>query len=596
MSCAGLVPVMTLATQTGLPQLLADKVRIAEPRIKSGSANPSPKLTTVIAGICAGADCIDDLDVVRSGGMKALFDGVYAPSTIGTLLREFTFGHARQLESVLREHLAELCERVPLLPGAAEQAFIDIDSLLRPVYGHAKQGASYGHTKIAGKQILRKGLSPLITTISTDEGAPVIAGARLRAGKTNSGKGAARMVAQAVAAARAAKVTGQILVRGDSAYGNGVVAAACRRAGAQFSLVLTKNRAVAAAIDSISDDAWAPVKYPGAVRDPDTGAWISDAEVAEVPYTAFASTRHAVTARLIVRRVKDARYPDALFPVWRYHPFFTDTDQATAAADITHRRHAVIETVFADLIDGLQAPVQLPDGTLQQRDRGTPQGSPVSPVLANLFLHYAFDAWMAREFPAVRFERYVDDAVVHCVSERQARQVLAALHDRMVEVGLRLHPDKTRIVYCKDGKRRGDYEHTSFTFLGFTFRPRKARSQDGRLFLSFSPAISRDALTKIGREVRSWRLHRRLGHSFGDLARWINPIVRGWMQYYGAFTRSALYPLLTRINAYLMRWVRKKYRRFKGRRDVHQAWRRVAEAYPRYFAHWAWTTAVPAVW
>ncbi len=306
----------------------------------------------MIAGICAGADCIDDLDVVRSGGMKALFGGVYAPSTIGTLLREFTFGHARQLESVLREHLAELCERVPLLPGAAEQAFIDIDSLLRPVYGYAKQGASYGHTKIAGKQILRKGLSPLITTISTDEGAPVIAGARLRAGKTNSGKGAARMVAQAVAAARAAKVTGQILVRGDSAYGNGVVAAACRRAGAQFSLVLTKNRAVAAAIDSISDDAWTPVKYPGAVRDPDTGAWISDAEVAEVPYTAFASTRHAVTARLIVRRVKDARYPDALFPVWRYHPFFTDTDEATAAADITHRRHAVIETVFADLIDG----------------------------------------------------------------------------------------------------------------------------------------------------------------------------------------------------------------------------------------------------
>ena len=270
-SCAGLVPVMALAAQTGLSDLVAGKVRIAEPRIKSGSANPSPKLATVIAAMCAGADSIDDLDIVRSGGMKTLFDGVYAPSTVGTLLREFTFGHARQLESVLREHLAALCQRTALLPGAHGRAFVDIDSLLRPVYGRAKQGASYGHTKIAGKQILRKGLSPLVTTISTETSAPVIAGARLRAGRTNSGKGAARMIAQAVAAARAAGVTGQILVRGDSAYGNSTVAAACRRAGARFSLVLTKSATVAAAIDSIDETAWSPVKYPGAVRDPDTG-------------------------------------------------------------------------------------------------------------------------------------------------------------------------------------------------------------------------------------------------------------------------------------------------------------------------------------
>ena len=350
-SCAGLVPVMTLATQTGLSQLLAAKIRIAEPRIKSGSANPSPKLTTLVAGMCAGADCIDDLDIVRAGGMKTLFGGVYAPSTIGTLLREFTFGHARQLESVLREHLAGLCQRVDLLPGAERRTFVDIDSLLRPVYGHAKQGASYGHTKIAGRQILRKGLSPLITTISTDQSAPVIAGARLRAGKTNSGKGAARMIAQTMATARAAGVTGQILVRGDSAYGNSTVVAACRRAGAQFSLVLTKSATVATAINSISDDAWTPVKYPGAVRDPDTGGWISDAEVAETSYTAFGSTDQPVTARLIVRRVKDARFPNALFPVWRYHPFFTNTDDPVDAADITHRRHAIIETVFSDLID-----------------------------------------------------------------------------------------------------------------------------------------------------------------------------------------------------------------------------------------------------
>ena len=167
-SCAGLVPVMALAEQTGLPPLLADKIDIASTRIKSGAANPAPKLATLIAGMCAGADCIDDVDLVRAGGMKTLFDRVYAPSTVGTLLREFTFGHARQLESVLRQHLAGLCERVRSAARRRVRAFIDIDSLLRPVYGHAKQGASYGHTKIAGKQVLRKGLSPLVTTISTE--------------------------------------------------------------------------------------------------------------------------------------------------------------------------------------------------------------------------------------------------------------------------------------------------------------------------------------------------------------------------------------------------------------------------------------------
>lgn len=351
-SCAGLVPVMTLATQTGLPGLLTDKVRIASSRVKSGAANPAPKLATLIAAMCAGADCIDDVDIVRSGGMTTLFGGVYAPSTVGTLLREFTFGHTKQLESVLRNHLPQLAERVDLLPGGGTRAFVDIDSLLRPVYGHAKQGASYGHTKIAGKQILRKGLSPLATTISTDACAPVVAGIRLRAGKAGSGKGAASMITQAVATAHAAGVTGQILVRGDSAYGNSAVALAARRAGARFSLVLAKNTTVTAAIAAIPDDAWIPVRYPGAVRDPDTGAWISDAEVAETRYTAFTSTDHPVTARLIVRRVKDARYPDALFPIWRYHPFFTDSDEPVTDADITHRRHAIIETVFSDLIDG----------------------------------------------------------------------------------------------------------------------------------------------------------------------------------------------------------------------------------------------------
>jgi hypothetical protein len=351
-SAAGLVPIMTLAEQTGLTSILTDKVMIASPRIKSGSANPGPKLATLIAGMCAGADSIDDIDLLRSGGGKALFESVYAPSTVGTLLREFTFGHARQLDVVLDEHLAALSARVDLLPGAQARVFVDIDSLLRPVYGHQKQGASYGHTKIAGKKVLRKGLSPLVTTISTDLAAPVIAGMRLRAGKTGSGKGAASMVTRAIGTARTITATGQVLVRGDSAYGNRKVVRAALRAGAVFSLTMTRNAAIQRAIDAISDDAWTPVNYPGAVRDPDTGEWISDAEVAEIPYTAFASTKDKVTARLIVRRVKDARYPDALFPVWRYHPFFTNSTEPTADADITHRRHAIIETVFADLIDG----------------------------------------------------------------------------------------------------------------------------------------------------------------------------------------------------------------------------------------------------
>jgi hypothetical protein len=183
---------------------------------------------------------------------------------------------------------------------------------------------------------------------------------RLRAGKTGSGKGAGRMVAQAIATARAAGATGQILVRGDSAYGNRAVVRACRRGNAEFSLVMTKNPAITRAIAAIPDTAWTPVRYPGAVRDPDTGAWISDAEVAEVPYTAFAATPDRITARLVVRRVKDARYPDALFPVWRHHPFFTNSTRPTVEADIVHRQHAIIETVFADLIDGPLA--HLPSG------------------------------------------------------------------------------------------------------------------------------------------------------------------------------------------------------------------------------------------
>jgi hypothetical protein len=284
--------------------------------------------------------------------MKQLFAGVYAATTLGQFLREFTHGHTWQLASVLRAHLVNLVSLTGLLPGIEARAVIDIDSLLRPVFGHGKQGASFGHTKIAGKQVLRKGLSPLVTTISTEHGAPVIAGIRLRAGKAGSGKGAASMIKEAIRTARAAGATGEVLVRGDSAYGNASVVNACLKAGVRFSVVVTKNPAVAAAIAKIPHDAWAPVNYPGAVVDPDTGELISDAEVAEIEFTAFASTKSPVTARLVVRRVRDRAKLDELFPVWRHHPFLTNSTEATAQADITHRQHAIIETVLSDVIDG----------------------------------------------------------------------------------------------------------------------------------------------------------------------------------------------------------------------------------------------------
>lgn len=236
----------------------------------------------------------------------------------------------------------------------------------------------------------------------------------------------------------------------------------------------------------------------------------------------------------------------------------------------------------------LQAPLALPDGTSQRRNLGTPQGSSVSPVLANLFLHYAFDVWMAREFPSIPFERYVDDAVVHCVSRSQAAHVRQAIADRMEEVGLRLHPDKTRIVYCKDGSRRLNYEHNSFTFLGLTFHARAARRRNGTKFTSFLPAISKEALKRISGEVRQWRLHRRIGHNIAELAKKINPIIRGWIQYYGAFYRSELYPFLRRINAYLMRWIRSKYKRLQPFKKAKAAWQRIISQYPRLFAHWEW--------
>jgi hypothetical protein len=352
-SCAGLVPVMELAEQAGLSELLDIHVRFDSERVRSGAANPTPKLSSIIAGMATGADSIDDLDMIRAGGTGKLFDGVYASATLGILLREFTHGHTRQLAAVLRRHLLALVQRTRVLHGIDQRCLVDIDSLLRPVYGHAKQGASFGHTKISGKSVLRRGLSPLAVTISTPTAAPVLAGVRLRAGSAGSARGAASMLTEAVNTAKAAGANPQnIVVRGDAAFGNGKVITAVVNTGARFSLTMAKTDPVIAAMNTISDEAFIPVQYPGAVIDPDTGQLISDAQVAEVAYTAFAGTEHETTGRLVVRRVLDANTQDPLFPVWRYHPFFTNSTEPVVHADITHRQHAICETVWSDLIDG----------------------------------------------------------------------------------------------------------------------------------------------------------------------------------------------------------------------------------------------------
>ncbi|MEV6028622.1 group II intron reverse transcriptase/maturase [Streptomyces sp. NPDC052036] len=268
---------------------------------------------------------------------------------------------------------------------------------------------------------------------------------------------------------------------------------------------------------------------------------------------------------------------------------FFDTvpwDKVVAAAEA----HTDARWVVLYVKRWLAAGLRLPDGSTTERVEGTPQGSAVSPVLASQFLHYTFDAWMVREYPGCPFERYADDAVVHCRTLAEAERVLAALRSRMAEVGLELHPDKTRIVYCRDDNRRCRFPVSEFTFLGFTFRPRGAKDKRGDMFTAFLPAISNQALKRLSKTVRSWRLHRRTAQESSDLARMLNPVVRGWMNYYGRFYGSALYPLLDRINTYLLRWIQKKYRV-----GMKQALKRLARGHtvrPKYFAHWTW--AAPA--
>ena len=213
----------------------------------------------------------------------------------------------------------------------------------------------------------------------------------------------------------------------------------------------------------------------------------------------------------------------------------------------------------------LKAPLQLEDGTLRQRDRGSPQGSAISPVLANIFLHYALDMWLGREFPDVPFERYADDAILHCKSSSKRRSCSTRSSSGWRQVGLELNLDKTRIVYCKDSNRTGSHEHERFTFLGYTFRPRLARSKAARSSSASSRRSRDDAAKAIRRRVKRWRLHLWSGQTLADLAHEINPIVRGWINYYGRFYRTELILTLKRINDYLMRWAMRKYKRLRAR-------------------------------
>jgi hypothetical protein len=359
-SCAGLAPTLALARRCGLHEMAAETVRIGAP----GGAGAGVKVPALVAGMVAGADSIEDMDLLRHGGMGRLFDEVRAPSTLGTFLRSFTFGHVRQLDAVASRFLARLAGVTPLLPGADQVAFLDVDDTVRETHGYAKQGAGYGYSGV-------KGLNALLATVSTPTAAPVIAATRLRRGSVNSARGAARLVADALVTAKAAGAGGLLIVRADSAYYSHDVIAAARRAGARFSVTARMTRTVTAAIGSIPADGWTTIRYPQAIWDEDEQRWISDAEIAEVPFTAFTGRRRAehVAARLIVRRVRRLNPATApaghgeqgeLFAAWRYHAAFTDSPLPLADAEACHRGHAIIEQVIADLKNSALA--HLPSG------------------------------------------------------------------------------------------------------------------------------------------------------------------------------------------------------------------------------------------
>lgn len=356
-SAAGLVPMLRLAESAGLYDLLEG--------LSVESPNPVAKATSVVGGMLAGADSIDDLDLLRHGGMGRLFGGVRAPSTLGTFLRTFTHGHVQQLDAVGGRLLAGLAARVPGLVAGSDAegiAFLDVDDTIGEVHGYAKQGAAFGYSGV-------RGLNLQLATISTPLAAPVIARARLRAGNTASAAGAGRLLAQAITAARGAGVAGQVLCRADSAYYGWAFVGTAIRHQAWFSVTARMNPAVVKAIASVEDGSWTPIAYPNAVFDEAEDRWVSDAEVAEIGFTAFTGRRKAehVACRLVVRRVKrlqplagDGTEQGELFATYRHHAFITNSTLGLVEADERHRGHAVIEQVIAELKDGPLA--HLPSG------------------------------------------------------------------------------------------------------------------------------------------------------------------------------------------------------------------------------------------
>ena len=251
------------------------------------------------------------------------------------------------------------------------------------------------------------------------------------------------------------------------------------------------------------------------------------------------------------------------------------------------RKHTDCPWVLLYIERWLAAPVQLPDGSLIHPEKGVPQGAVISPVLSNLFLHYAFDVWMARHQAGIPFERYADDALCHCASREHAERLKAALTQRLADCGLALHPQKTRVVYCKDSLRRGTYPEQQFDFLGFTFRPRKSKDRFGRYFTNFTPAVSTQAAKRMRHTMRRWAVHRRSDKSLDDLARMCNPVLRGWLHYYGSYYRSALHPTLRHLDTRLVRWAMRKYKRLRGHHRRARHWlQRVARTQPELFAHW----------
>ncbi len=278
---------------------------------------------------------------------------------------------------------------------------------------------------------------------------------------------------------------------------------------------------------------------------------------------------------------------------WRYDwaldfdikAFFDEIDHELLMRAV--RKHTDNKWLLLYIERWLKAAVQAKDGTCHSRGKGSPQGSVISPLLANLFLHYAFDEWMRRNYESIPFERYADDILVHCRSERQARWIKTVIEGRLKQCRLEVHPEKTKIVYCKDSFRKRNYLNEKFDFLGYTFGPRKAKDRYGRFFVGFLPAVSNEAAKSMRMTMRSWRIHRMTDKSLKDLAYMFNPVIRGWINYYGQFYKSALYPIFNQLNGALQRWAMRKYKKLRRRRRAAYYWLgRIAKQMSYLFAHW----------